>query len=116
MRELSIKQILMAHPVEFVANAIKEFAKKKSVETFILDDLNDFSYLIDDLMPDAIIIHNQLYSENKESVNRELQGKEITLILVGQGEGEDLYIPEPIDPANIVGQIQELLVSKFKDH
>lgn len=117
MSKIEIKQIFIAHPVEFVSKSIKAFAKEGGIETYILDNLEDFSYLITDLDPEFILMKEDLYLANKASVDDQLNGHEkVQFVLIKkEATTNELAIIEPFDPSNIKDILKELLVSKSKD-
>ncbi len=119
----TLKQIFIAHPVEFAAKSLKHFGEQEGVEVYILDNLDDFSYLIADLVPQALIIHQDLLEDNLSSIKREIaQYPELhTIIIVKSAENElrsefPLQIIEPFGPENFISIIQQMLVSGNKTH
>lgn len=119
MSEINLNQIFIAHPVAFVVSTITEFAKESGVSVFVLDDLNDFRYLVEDLKPQALIIHEDLWKSNAESFNREtagFQGLRTILIQKNDDNHGHLSIVEPFEPSSLVEQVKQLLESDSKKH
>jgi hypothetical protein len=119
MSEINLKQLFIAHPVAFVTSTIKEFAKTAGVSVFVLDDLNDFRYLIEDLKPEALIIHENLWKSNRDSFNRETTGidsMKVFLIQKEDNQDEYLSIVEPFEPSKLIEQVKQLLESDSKKH
>ncbi|MFT6630903.1 MAG: hypothetical protein ACJAS4_000847 [Bacteriovoracaceae bacterium] len=119
MSEINLNQIFIAHPVAFVVSTITEFAKESGVSVFVLDDLNDFRYLIEDLNPQALIIHEDLWNGSTESFNRETTGFEcLRTILIQKNDDNNghLSIVEPFEPSKFIEQVKQLLESDSKKH
>ena len=45
---MALKQVFLIHPIKFVCNAIKDFARQSGVGVYDQQDTNDFGYLIND--------------------------------------------------------------------
>lgn len=119
MSDLKLNQIFIAHPVAFVSASIKKFAENLGVSVFVLDNLNDFRYLIEDLKPQAIIVHEEIWESNKESFNREIKGiTDLSVILIQKSDKDNgvKFIQEPFEPLELTKKIKYLLESESKSH
>lgn len=113
MSNKELKQILVAHPVKFAAEAIKSFLQLKGINCYLLDDLKDFRYLIEDLAPQLILIHEDIYSEQKEVFAGQIDGVGVVkYILISKVDSPELEVfhgrlEEPYE----IGEISKILQS-----
>ncbi|MBT4790586.1 MAG: hypothetical protein HON90_03365 [Halobacteriovoraceae bacterium] len=110
-----MKQILLAHPVVFAAKAIEAFLKDEGVGTYLLDDLFDFKYLIEDLAPSFLLVHEDLLEEFEETLLDQTKAfPDLKIVFIGKNEQVESKlcfidtIIEPFDPANIYSHLLRL--------
>jgi hypothetical protein len=113
MSDKKLKQILVAHPVKFATEAIKSFLQLNGINCYVLDDLNDFRYLIEDLSPQLILIHEDIYNEQKDAFLAQIEGisgvKYILINKTSQSESEAFH--DQLDEPYEVGKISKILES-----
>jgi hypothetical protein len=116
MNEIPLKQILLIHPVRFTCSTIKEFAALGNVEVYFMEGKEEFTYLIDDLKPEIILIHHSFMSAEAEFVQAEVekaQFKSSKLIILGEYEqAENLnaaVLAEPFSPQTFLADIRKYL-------
>lgn len=102
------------HPVKFAVKAITEFAKDSSVSVFELDSMDDFSYLIDDLKPEVILVHKESVEAGSVMFFGELEKAEFrgfkTAIMTEQEPDSfcdqfDFVVDLPVDPSALIEQL-----------
>ncbi len=116
MSDKKLKQVLVAHPKKFSSDTIKTFLKEDGVACYLLDELNDFSYLIEDLRPQALLIHDTLLKEHGDIVKQQLEDVENLSLIMIRSEGSSFESPlfkkiiqEPYSPIDLVQKIKSLL-------
>lgn len=116
MNEIPLKQILLIHPIKFTCATIKEFAALGNVEVYFIEAREEFTYLINDLKPEAILIHHSFIRAEAEFVQSELekaQFKESKLIIIGDYEESEKFnagiLAEPFSPETILADITKYL-------
>jgi hypothetical protein len=120
MNDIVLNQVLIAHPVKFVNSAIQEFAKSQNISTYILDDIYDFKYLIEDLKPQLIVVHELLLKEGSEGFYDQLKGFDLAIAVIQPESsdkaysGPELVIKEPFQPKELFNNIRSLLESNLK--
>lgn len=121
MSNFELNQIFIAHPARFVCSAVQEFSKLKGVSTYVIDDFNDFSYLIEDLKPQVFVIHEATLIEQLEQFENGIKKFPDLKIIVITDKGESklsdkytLKIQEPFDPKDLCGNITQLLETQPK--
>lgn len=123
-----LKQVFLIHPIKFVCNAVKEFAKQELVTIYDEQKINDFGYLINDLKPELIAIHADLvavnYTEFKKVVDN-LEFKDFELVLIGRGEQISSFeycsefhhfLFEPYNPSEFTASMKSFLASSKNKH
>lgn len=114
MNEGKLKQILLIHPLKFVCESIKKFSAAQDVSVFYLERPGPFTYLVKDLSPDVVIVHQSLVEE----LQGELEGVSILntpIIVIGSCD-EYPYLPEPIDLNSFTAKISNILASNLQTH
>lgn len=114
MKSIEIKQILLIHPLKFVCEGIKKFAGAQGSEVFYLDAPEPFLYLVKDLRPDVVLIHNSLVEE----LHDDIEGSEILkspVVIIGDAEGYSC-LKEPLNPAHVVSEVSNILASGKQTH
>jgi hypothetical protein len=109
-----LKQLFIMHPVKFVAKTITEFGKQASVDVYELDSVNDFSYLINDLKPEIILVHvdsveNELTIFMEQVDAAEFKGVKLGLLQEKPSEISDQFdiiIQLPVEPASLLEQLK----------
>ena len=107
MNERKIKQVLLIHPLKFVCESFKRFAGAQDVGVFYLEQPEPFLYLVKDLTPDVVVIHESFVEE----LHDDLEGVGILgvpIVVIGDAEGH-LTISQPIDLSLIVDQLSNTL-------
>ena len=106
----------MAHPVNFVSSAIKDFAAVDAVEVYIIDDLNDFEYLINDLSPQMIVVHEKLYQVHREQIAKLANTYTDLYFVIVKANGSSCHVPEhmasfdePFHPNELLRYLRSLL-------
>ena len=77
------KQVFYINEIKFVCDAIENLCENNGIECYTLNSVDDFSYLIDDLKPEMIMIDSKaLKQEFWEQVkNSQLEPK---TMLIGE--------------------------------
>lgn len=118
-----IKQAFLLHSIKFVSATIKEFSRFDGVDLYIMDNTKDFSYLIDDLRPEVLIIDPKSLNdkETQESFLKELNNavfKKVEIVCLGNKaeigniDLEQIIsyeLPESIEPSKFFKKLQSLL-------
>jgi hypothetical protein len=102
------------HPVKFVAKTITEFGRQAGVNVYELDSVNDFSYLINDLRPQIILVHADSVTNDFAIFMEQLDAAEYrdfkTALLVTDSteltDKFDVSIQLPVEPANLLEQLK----------
>lgn len=114
MNERIVKQILLIHPLKFVCEGIKRFASAQEADVYYLDAPEPFLYLVKDLRPDVVLVHESLVEE----LQGEMEGAELLghpVIIIGAAEGYPC-IKEPLNLAHVVLEVSNILASSKKTH
>jgi hypothetical protein len=116
MNEKTLKQIVLIHPVRFVCASIKEFAASKQIDVYFMEAKEEFTYLINDLKPEALIVHHSLMRTDADFVQSELAKAEFTatkLFVIGEFDNASNYeakvIPEPFSIVNLTAEVSKNL-------
>ena len=109
------------HPVKFTAKVVNEYAKASNVNVYELDAVTDFTYLVNDLLPEVILIHKDSLAGDLDAFLAEVEAaefKDVKLALLGKKaeldafsgiEKFDFIVEEPFAPDQLV----DLLNSKL---
>lgn len=114
MKDGKLKQILLIHPLKFVCEGITKFAGAQGVSVFYLERPEPFLYLVKDLEPDVLIVHNSL----AEELHDDLEGASILgtpIIFIGEFEGHTC-LPEPLELSSITAKISNILALNPQNH
>ena len=105
------KTVFIAHPIEFFSKTLKEFAKLKDLEVYILDEYDDFNYLVRDLDPKMIIVHEDILDEYESSVRSALSENNALLAIIGteQNSSSKYFFVSPLDPNQLIEEILDIL-------
>jgi len=117
--EKKLNQILFCHPINFVYEIISQNLELNGVKVYGLDDLSDFSFLIEDLSPEIILIHESaLTEENIKMFNSQCSGRPNLVRILISKENNSIYsenfhhvLSGLIDPSELVGILSSLLES-----
>lgn len=105
-----MRTMFLAHPSEFTCNAMKAFAKRSEVDLYIWDDFNDFSYLVNDLKPEAIILHHEVLNSHMDAIEdgfSKADFKDYKLVSLGECSGLefDIQLDHVVDPSTFFEQL-----------
>ena len=117
--EKKLNQILFCHPINFVYEIISQNLELNGVKVYGLDDLNDFSFLIEDLSPEIILIHESALTDDNIKIFKSQCRDRLNLVKVLiSKENDSIYSNEfdhhlsgLIDPSELVGILSTLLES-----
>ena len=114
MNKRIVKQILLIHPLKFVCEGIKKFAGAQDVSVFYLTAPEPFIYLVKDLKPDVILVHESMVEE----LHDDIEGSGLLghlVVVIGEAEGH-VCLKEPINLAHLVSEISKILASGVQTH
>ena len=119
-----LKQLFIMHPVKFFSKTITAFGKQAGVSVYELDSINDFSYLINDLKPEIILVHIDSVQNDIELFLEQLRAAEFqgfkTAILLEKpaeiSQNFDMVVELPIEPENMIKQLKYSIASFNKNN
>ena len=114
---MEIKQILYINKIRFVCDAVHKTCKRAGIECYTLEDTNDFTYLIDDLRPYAVVIDQDTYNEDTENFWSQIaNATESTVpVIMGKNTGKfEVEMPLPLDMVNFVKDLTSKLAGHTK--
>lgn len=106
------KTIFIAHPIEFFSKTLQQFAKTKELEVYILDEYDDFNYLVRDLDPKMVIVHEDIFEEYEDSVRSAISENGALLALIGtqaNTNNSQYYFVSPLDPNQLILEVLAIL-------
>ena len=112
-----LQQVILVEKTKFIYKMISSILQSKSIDCYVADDSEDFSFQIDELKPQVIavnleVIDFQWFKENIE------KAKQQNFLKIGLGQNNRLDNPEiikyfdqfvhlPIEPYEFVSQIKK---------
>lgn len=109
-----LKHLIFAHHKPMAVKLLDKYTKNNDVSLYLLDDYNDFSYLVDDLAPRAIIIHIEVWEKESENILRNIEQanhKAEIIILSPNKHPHYKTIIEPFEPGHFLTNLDDLLES-----
>lgn len=117
-----LKQILFIYRDEFVTKLIEKLMQEHSIGCYGISSLDEnFSYVIDDIEPDLVLIDEKSYSANKELIESSLNQASFSFKSVLLAESPESFdhansgtrkfdysIGLPLDLSKVVDQIRSL--------
>jgi len=112
---MAVKQIIYINKTKFTCGFVENLCKEQNVSCYTLQDCNDFSYLIDDLKPEAVIIDGQTYQESEDTFWNCSNAAEFKtcFILLSNEKNEKFTtsMPLPINPVSFLQELTQKLES-----
>lgn len=114
----NLNYIFFAHPIKFICETFKAYAKVEGVDHYILDDLEDFEYLVEDLNPSVLVLHEDLWAKHQEGIRKNLdQSKKIPICMIFNSTESPFFehfpirIVAPLEPDTLIEQIAAAIES-----
>lgn len=114
---MEIKQILYINKTKFIGDTVLKICKRKGVECYTLENMEDFAYLIDDLNPEAVVIEQSTFNINPElfwAGIKSAKTKTITVLMGEKQEGFDVYMELPLDMIHFIDELGNKLTEFSK--
>lgn len=114
MNEQKLTQLIVLHPEKFVCEGLKKFGEAQGISIFYLNSVEPFSYIAEDLQPQAIIIDSSFIEPLTEELEK-IDQRAFPVISLGES---DLFssIAKPLSLRGIFGDISKLLASPLKNN
>lgn len=104
----------------FATELLERVFKKKNLPIYTVASAEDFSYLVDDLRPELIVLDVQTALDSKEAFLKQLEAsqllKSLPFILIDPAALDHDFIPNkigefqrPFDPFEIPAEISEII-------
>ena len=109
MEELSLKMIFLAHPAKFFCASVKKFTEEQGPQVYILDEYEDFEYLVEDLKPQVICADSGILNKYNESFHQSVQRRDVKLIELISNEEDPVlndYIKLPIEASEFLNLVK----------
>lgn len=118
-----VNRLILIHPKKFVCRSFEEFGKDIGVSVYSIEEIEEFAYLIDDLKPELVLVHNELFQKQPaffyaEFSKTNFKPKKIILI----GTKDDLLLADKnvfsshlIEPFDI-GDLANILKGLLAEH
>ena len=116
-----LKQVILIEKTKFVYKLISSLLNERAVECFCLEQLEDFSYLVDDLLPDILLVDYDTASQDWslfwQSVNsskhqkffKVLYGDKKELELFEGKSSFDTVLTKPLDITMLHAELSNLV-------
>ena len=94
------KQIVYINEIKFVCDVVENLCENNDIACFTLQEVLDFTYLINDLKPSIVIIDEKLYSKEAQKFWSEVEAADHkckTMIIGPQSEKFDYFHNGKID-------------------
>ena len=114
-----MRKIFLAHPSDFTKALMNDFAASHNLDCYLWDDFDDFAYLIDDMKPELLIIHQQIsknYGDKIEQGLAECKYTDYEVVILGQNFSNikaEYKMDAEIETANF---FEHILKSILKTH
>lgn len=105
---MSLKHLIFLEKTKFICSVIEEKSKEIGAKCYSVDNIEDLSYLMQDICPEILLIDTRL--ENWQSFTQYELGDSIVVALVEESIESDLPIHHqvklPFSPDELFDQIQ----------
>jgi hypothetical protein len=103
----------------FATGLLEKVFKDQGFSFYCLENVNDFSYLVEDLRPSVLVLDYKTYENGVHRFNEQYQGSELLKnipFIIIDGSHEDLgisniigHLKRPFDPFELPHQIKKML-------
>jgi hypothetical protein len=100
---MELDQILFFNEIKFVCDLFDKICQKEHIKSYSSSVLEDFSYLIDDLKPQIIVIEGKTYSSWKADFINYLEQAKLKPMVILMSES-DVYDADSVINVRISGQ------------
>jgi len=119
-----IKQIILIHPKKFVCKSFEAFAKQMGFAVYTIESPVEFAYLVDELCPQLLLVHEDLLVNQGEAYFIEIAGVSFSgfkqVLIRSQKSSREakisdkfpLFLDEPYD----LGELDKILASLLAEH
>jgi hypothetical protein len=70
---MQFEQVFYINQERFVCQVVENLCKTKGVACYTLDEVSDFSYLLNDLSPNIVVVEEQTYLKHRPQIEQSLQ-------------------------------------------
>lgn len=106
---MEIKQILYINKTKFVCDMVIKLCQRANIECYTLENTEDFTYLIEDLKPEAIVIEEKTFSLNEDEFWIQVKKsnfKTSTVIMGDIKDGFDTSLNLPLDTTSFISDLR----------
>tara|TARA_Y100000385_G_scaffold280770_1_gene332443 strand:- start:767 stop:1126 length:360 start_codon:yes stop_codon:yes gene_type:complete len=119
---MDLKQIIYINQNKFVGQLVEKVCKQEDVKCYTLSQNEDFTYLINDLLPEAIIITQDAFNEFGEDALKCIEAGDHKSRLVLMTNNSDIdsrfdfKLNEELNPQTFLQDVINLLGEYNKKH
>lgn len=119
---MNLKQIIFINKNKFVCQLVEKLCKHEGISCYTLSQNENFSYLINDLLPEAIIVAQETFDSFGEDILKFIQVSEhkSSLILMSSAPEVashfDAKMGEELNPQTFLQDVRNLLGEHSKKH
>lgn len=115
-----IKQIILIHPEKFVCKAFEAFGKKSEIKVYSLECADDFAYLLDELKPELVLIHERAFDQDQEAYISNINTasfKDFIQVLITKSSRDlpNTFKKELLEPIKI-DELEDILNGLLAEH
>lgn len=106
---MEIKQILYINKTKFVCDMVSKLCQRAKIECYTLETTEDFTYLIEDLKPEVIVIEEETFGINEDEFWVQVKKssfKSKTIIMGTLKEGFDASMHLPLDTTTFISDLR----------
>ncbi len=113
-----MQKIFIIEKIKFVYSVLEKTFAQNGIDTYIHDLEGDFSYFVDDLRPDLLLVSLDMIEGDIEAFKKELSKSQHDVRVIAYGDQDKIeahkhhffaVIAKPIEQQKIVSQITHLM-------
>lgn len=119
---MELKQLFYINNNKFVCQLVEKISKQKGINCYTLDQNEDFTYLVNDLRPEIIVVAQDVLNAYGDEIMAFIEKSELNphLVLMSNNENTDQrfksVIAEELNPLTFLQDLINLLGENNKNN